>query len=65
VKKIFENKFLKGIKSQKVRKSLYFTYAWGRPYPADGNGSLRIGLGHQRIQPFQFWWLSVQGFGFC
>jgi hypothetical protein len=42
---------------KKVTKSLYFTYAWGRPYPTDCNGSLHIGLGHQRNQSCQFWLL--------
>jgi hypothetical protein len=50
---------------KKVTKSLYFKYAWGRPYPTDCNGSLHIGSGHQRNQSCKFLWLSVNGFGFC
>jgi hypothetical protein len=55
----------KKYQKKKVTKSLYFTYAWGRPYPTDCNGSLHIGLGHQRNQSCKFMWLYVEGFGFC
>jgi hypothetical protein len=47
----------KSYQKKKVTKSLYFTYAWGRPYPTDCNGSLHIGLGHQRNQSRKFLWL--------
>jgi hypothetical protein len=50
---------------KKVTKSLYFTYAWGRPYPTDCNGRMHIGLGHQRYQSCKVWWLLVKGFDFC
>jgi hypothetical protein len=50
-KKKNTKKFLK----KKVAKSLYFTYSWGRPHPTNCDGSLNIGLGHQRNQQCQFW----------
>jgi hypothetical protein len=52
-----EKKIQKKNKQEKVTKSLYFTYVWGRPYPTDCNGSLHIGLGHQRYQSCKFLWL--------
>jgi hypothetical protein len=55
----------KKYQKKKVTKSLYFTYAWGRPYPTDCNGSSHIYLGYQRYQSCQFWWLLVEEFGFC
>jgi hypothetical protein len=55
----------KKYQKKKVTKSLYFTYAWGRPYPTDCNGSWHIGLGQQRNQSCKFLWLYVKGFGFC
>jgi hypothetical protein len=45
-----KKKLKRSIKRKNVTKSLYFTYAWGRPYPTDCNGSWDIGLGHQRHQ---------------
>jgi hypothetical protein len=60
-----KNKKTKKYQKKKVTKSLYFTYAWGRPYPTDCNGSLHIGLGHQRNQSCKFLWLQIEGFGFC
>jgi hypothetical protein len=50
-------KKLKKDQNKKVTKSLNFTYALGRPYPTDCNGSLHIGLGHQRNQSCKFLWL--------
>jgi hypothetical protein len=50
---------------KKVTNSLHFTYAWGRPYPTDCNGSSHIYLGYLRYQSCQFWWLLVEEFGFC
>jgi hypothetical protein len=58
-------KKIKKYQKKKVTKSLYFTYAWERPYPTDCNGSLHIGLGHQRNQSCKFLWLWLKGFGFC
>jgi hypothetical protein len=45
-----------------LTKSLYFTYAWGRPYPTDCNGSSHIGLGHQRNQSCKFFTRFFTGF---
>jgi hypothetical protein len=55
----------KNISKKKVTNSLLFTYAWGRPYPTDCNGSSYIYLGYRRYQSCQFWWLLVEEFGFC
>jgi hypothetical protein len=60
-----EKKNTKKYQKKKVTKSLYFTYAWGRPYSTDCNGSWHIGLGHQHYQSYKFLWLEVKGFGFC
>jgi hypothetical protein len=51
----------KKYQEKKVTKSLYFTYAWGRPYPTDCNGSLHIGLGHQRNQSVNFCGCRLRG----
>jgi hypothetical protein len=37
-----EKNYKQKFKISKSQKSLYFTYAWGRPYPTDCNGSLHI-----------------------
>jgi hypothetical protein len=46
---------------KKVTKSLYFTYAWGRPYPTDCNGSLHIGLVTNVINRVNFCGCRLRG----
>jgi hypothetical protein len=47
------------IKTQKKEshKVFIFHVCVGHPYPTDCNGSLHIGLGHQRNQSCKFFWL--------
>jgi hypothetical protein len=61
VTRLREKNTKKKYQKKKVTKSLYFTYAWGRPYPTDCNGSLHIGLGHHVINRLNFCGCSLRG----